>query len=88
MTGWRVAPEVESTSSRRRSSRSAALEATKKPWVKAEPSSHIWVARLPANLDAGTHCIQVRVTDEYGREHRDHLVLEVTAGEATLNVRG
>jgi hypothetical protein len=63
-------------------------EATKKPWVKADPSSHIWVARLPADLDAGTHCIEVRVTDEYGREHRDHLVVEVTAGEATPNVRG
>jgi 3',5'-cyclic AMP phosphodiesterase CpdA len=62
--------------------------ATKKPWVKADPSSHIWVARLPADLDAGTHCIEVRVTDEYGREHRDHLVVEVTAGEATPNVRG
>src|SRR5215475_6165408 len=29
-------------------------EATKKPWVKAEPCPHIWVARLPADLDAGT----------------------------------
>jgi 3',5'-cyclic AMP phosphodiesterase CpdA len=57
-------------------------EATKKPWVKAEPCSHLWVARLPPDLDIGTHCIAVRVTDEYGREHRDHLVLEVTAGEA------
>jgi hypothetical protein len=63
-------------------------EATKKPWVKADPCSHIWVARLPADLDAGTHCIAVRVVDEYGREHRDHLVLEVTAGEATPGVRG
>ncbi|HXW24490.1 MAG TPA: calcineurin-like phosphoesterase family protein [Xanthobacteraceae bacterium] len=63
-------------------------EATKKPWVKADPSSHIWVARLPADLDAGTHCIAVDVTDEYGRAHRDHLVLEVTAAEATPNVRG
>ena len=63
-------------------------EATKKWWVKADPSSHIWVARLPADLAAGTHCVHVIATDEYGREHRDHLVLEVTAGEATPNVRG
>jgi 3',5'-cyclic AMP phosphodiesterase CpdA len=54
-------------------------EATKKPWVKAEPSSHIWSARLPGDLEAGTHCIAVRVIDEYGREHRDHLVVELTA---------
>jgi hypothetical protein len=62
-------------------------EATKKPWVKADPCSHIWVARLPADLKAGTHCLAVTATDEYGREHRDHLVLEVTS-EATPNVRG
>ncbi len=54
-------------------------EAVKKPWVKAELSSHIWSARLPGDLQASTHCIAVRVVDEYGREHHDHLVLEVTA---------
>jgi len=63
-------------------------EQTKKPWVKAEPSSHIWVARLPADLDAGTHCIEVRATDEYGREHRDHLVTEITVGEPAPSLRG
>jgi hypothetical protein len=57
-------------------------QATKKPWVKAELCSHLWVARLPADLEAGTHCIRVRVTDEYGREHHDHLVLEVTGTQA------
>ncbi len=63
-------------------------QATKKPWVKAEPCSHLWVARLPADLAAGTHCIRVRVTDEYGREHRDHLVLEVTATQAASVLPG
>jgi C terminal of Calcineurin-like phosphoesterase len=62
-------------------------EATKKPWVKAEPSSHIWSARLPRDLEAGTHCVAVRVVDEYGREHRDHLVVEVTAGEGTAKAQ-
>jgi hypothetical protein len=56
-------------------------EATKKPWVKAEPCSHIFTARLPIDLEAGTHCVAVRVLDEYGREHRDHLIVEVTASE-------
>lgn len=51
---------------------------TIKPWVKAEPSSHIWVERLPASLEAGTHTIDVHVIDEYGRDHHDRLVLEVT----------
>ncbi|HKM88898.1 MAG TPA: calcineurin-like phosphoesterase family protein [Xanthobacteraceae bacterium] len=62
-------------------------EATKKPWVKAEPSSHIWSARLPGDLEAGTHCIAVRVIDEYGREHRDHLVVELTASAGTAKAR-
>jgi hypothetical protein len=53
-------------------------EATKKPWVKAEPSSHIWAARLPVELEPGTHRVAVHVIDEYGREHRDHQVLELT----------
>jgi 3',5'-cyclic AMP phosphodiesterase CpdA len=57
-------------------------EATKKPWVKAEPSSHIWSARLPADLEAGTHCIAVRALDDYGREHRDHLIVELTAEDS------
>jgi hypothetical protein len=52
-------------------------EATKKPWVKAEPSSHIWAARLPADLEPGTHRLTVTAKDEYGREHQDHLVVEV-----------
>ncbi len=62
-------------------------EATKKPWVKAEPSSHIWTARLPHDLEAGTHCIAVTVIDEYGREHNDHLIVEVTASEQTPQAR-
>jgi C terminal of Calcineurin-like phosphoesterase len=51
---------------------------TIKPWVKAEPSSHIWVARLPPSLEAGAHAIHVHVVDEYGRDHHDSLILEVT----------
>ncbi|MCL2452159.1 MAG: calcineurin-like phosphoesterase C-terminal domain-containing protein [Alphaproteobacteria bacterium] len=51
---------------------------TVKPWVKAEPSSHIWVARLPSSLNPGAHAIEVEVEDEYGRHHHDRLILEVT----------
>ncbi|MFD0938404.1 calcineurin-like phosphoesterase C-terminal domain-containing protein, partial [Methylobacterium trifolii] len=50
---------------------------TKKPWVKAEPSSHIWVARLPADIAPGGHRITVDVRDEYGRPLRSAMVLEV-----------
>jgi hypothetical protein len=51
--------------------------ATEKPWAEVETCSHIWVARLPADLEAGSHCIRVSVIDEYGRAHHDHLCLEV-----------
>jgi hypothetical protein len=57
-------------------------QATKKSWVKAEVCSHLWAASLPADLEAGTHCVKVRVTDEYGREHHEYLVLEVVARQA------
>jgi hypothetical protein len=59
-------------------------QATKKSWVKAEPCSHLWVARLPADIEAGTHRIKVQVTDEYGRQHHDHLVLEVVGTQAAM----
>ncbi len=42
-------------------------EAVKKPWIKAEVSSHMWVARLPAGLPAGTHRVTVTAVNEYGR---------------------
>jgi hypothetical protein len=48
---------------------------------KAEPSSHISAARLPHDLEPGAHRITVRVVDEYGREHLDNLVMELTAGD-------
>ncbi|SEE03650.1 Calcineurin-like phosphoesterase [Rhizobiales bacterium GAS188] len=56
-------------------------QATKKPWVNAEPCSHIFVARLPADLEPGTHRLQVRAVDEYGREHNDNLVVEITGAD-------
>jgi hypothetical protein len=55
-------------------------EATKKPWVKAEVSSHIWTTRLPGDLKPGTHTLTVLVRDEYGRSYSEHAVVEVTSG--------
>jgi hypothetical protein len=54
-------------------------EAVKKPWVKAEPSSHIWSARLPADLPAGTYSATVEATTEYGDKIYGRIALEVTA---------
>lgn len=52
-------------------------EATKKPWVKAENSSHIWTAKLPRSLAPGSHTLTVRVRDEYGRDFTEHAVIEI-----------
>jgi C terminal of Calcineurin-like phosphoesterase len=52
---------------------------TKKPWVNAGKSSHIWQLNLPADLPVGTHLLKVRAADEFGRPHSDSMVLEVTA---------
>ena len=49
---------------------------TIKSWVKPVPSSHLWTASLPP-LRAGTYALRVSAVDEYGREHRDGMVLEV-----------
>src|ERR1700728_3824884 len=45
-------------------------EATKKAWVKAEDSSHIWTARLPGDLAPGTYPLVVEATGEYGQPLR------------------
>ena len=53
-------------------------EATKKAWVKAETSSHIWTARLPADLAPGAYRIEVEAVNEYGKVVTGRLALEVT----------
>ena len=53
-------------------------EAVKKPWIKAEVSSHVWTARLPATLPAGTHRLKVMAVTEYGDRVSGTVALEVT----------
>ena len=53
-------------------------ETTRKPWVKAEVSSHIWTARLPADLAAGAHLVIVEAVTEYGDVVSGRMALEVT----------
>ena len=53
-------------------------EATKKAWVKAETSSHLWRARLPADLSPGAHRVVVEATTEYGDVVSGRMALEVT----------
>ncbi len=54
--------------------------ATKKPWVEAGKSSHLWQARLPDSLSAGTHRLLVEASDEFGRRHVAMMLLEVVGG--------
>ena len=53
-------------------------EATKKAWVKAETSSHVWTARLPTDLAPGAYRIEVEAVNEYGKVVTGRLALEVT----------
>src|SRR5271165_767089 len=53
-------------------------EQTKKAWVKADMSSHIWTARLPGDLEPGAYRVVVEAVDEYGRMLTGRLALEVT----------
>jgi hypothetical protein len=48
-----------------------------KPWVEAQPTSHIWEAHLPEGLETGAHTISVRAIDEYGLVHTGHKLFEV-----------
>ena len=51
-------------------------EATKKPWVKAEVSSHMWTARLPV-LETGAHRMIVQAVLDNGVSVSTRLALEV-----------
>lgn len=51
-----------------------------RPMSKPKASSHLWKAPLPAGVGAGTHQIEVRATDDFGRTHTDRRVLRVVEG--------
>jgi hypothetical protein len=52
-------------------------DATKKSWVDAKPSSHLFEADLPDGLSPGTYTVSVEAVDEFGVTHHAHTVLEV-----------
>jgi len=51
---------------------------TKKSWLNASPSSHLWSADLPDDLGPGTYTLSVKAVDEFGRTHHGHTILEIT----------
>ena len=54
----------------------------KKSFVQATISTHIFEADLSADLPPGVHTVTVRASDEFGREHHGHAVLEIVPGVA------
>ena len=53
---------------------------SKKTWVEATLSTHLFEADLDANLPPGVHAITVQAEDEFGRLHHGHTVLEIVPG--------
>ena len=53
---------------------------TKKTWVEATLSTHLFEADLDANLPQGVHAITVQAEDEFGRLHHGHTVVEIVPG--------
>ena len=50
---------------------------TKKSWVQAMPSTHLFEADLPDDTPAGVHTLSVEAVDEFGNTHHGHAVLEI-----------
>lgn len=57
-------------------------QATRKSWVQAQPSTHIFEADLDDSLAVGSYTVTVQAIDEFGRVHHGHTVLEITGGLA------
>ncbi len=53
-------------------------KATVKSWLTATPSSHLFSADVPDDLSPGTYRVSVQATDEFGRQHHAHSILEIT----------
>lgn len=53
---------------------------SKKTWVEATLSTHLFEADLDANLPQGVHAITVQAEDEFGRLHHGHTVVEIVPG--------
>ena len=61
----------------------ARLAGTSEQPARPEPSSHLWTADLPADLEPGRHTLTVRSTDPYGQVSETSQDFEVVAGRPT-----
>lgn len=48
-----------------------------KSWVEPVPSSHLWSAALPEDLESGPTTVNVRAVDEFGHVHHADAILEI-----------
>jgi hypothetical protein len=44
---------------------------------RASPTRHGWIATLPASPPAGTHLIQIRTTDMFGKTYADQRIIRI-----------
>lgn len=50
---------------------------SKKSWVNATPSTHLFGADLPDDTPQGIHTLSVEAIDEFGTIHHGHAILEI-----------
>ena len=46
-------------------------------WMLSYTSQHLWKVDLPANLPAGSHVMEIKTTDRYGRTFSEKLAFEI-----------
>lgn len=55
---------------------------SKKSWVNAITSGHLFRADLPDDLTPGLYTVTVRAEDDFGQVHHEHGILEITGSSA------
>jgi len=47
-------------------------------WVEPRESNHMWIGKLPAELETGVHTLEVRTVDQYGKKYQATSILEIS----------
>ena len=53
------------------------FDSTYANWIRPQPSTHIWSASLPQEIERGVHTISVRARDRYGNVFEQAVIFEV-----------
>ena len=46
-------------------------------WVKPKECSHIWTSKMPADLQEGSHILEITTTDMFGEKFRAFQIFEI-----------